>query len=182
MDPYPIPPTPGIPGPRRRPNRWYNNWKILVPVVLGGLFVCVGLFVFGLMSLVYSMFRNSYPYQAAVESANHSAQVSAAIGTPIHVGWLASGSVNYNNSDGEANLSIPISGPKGHAHILVAGKKRANRWTFQTFEVDVDGQSTPIELPNPAPAPAPAGPSAPPSPATPGTPPPSSPNTSPGPV
>jgi len=171
MSAPPISATPAYPAPQRRKS-WLNNWKILVPAVL----LVIALSLFGLLSFVFSLFRNSYPYKTAVQSASQSAQVASEIGTPIHVGWLASGNISYNNSDADANLSIPISGPKGSGHILVAGKKRANKWTFQTFEVDVDGQSAPIELPNPAPAaaapaPSPASPpppASPPSAATPG--------------
>ena len=153
MTSQPVFAAPGFPAAPRR-NRWYNNWKILVPVVLAAIVLLLGLFVFGVLSFVYSMLRNSESYTVAVQGANQSAQVAAEIGVPVRVGWLMSGNVNYSNSDGDANLSIPISGAKGRGHILVAGKKRAGRWTYETLEVIVDGRSAPIELPNPAPAPA----------------------------
>lgn len=168
MNAPPISAIPAVPTPQRRKS-WLNNWKILVPALALVIALCLGLFVFGLFSIIFSMFRNSYPYKTAVQSANQSAEVAMEIGTPVHVGWLISGNINYRNSDGDANLSIPISGTKGRGHIIVVGKKRAGQWSFETFEVNVDGQSRPIELSNPAPAPAPspASPPAPPA-ATPG--------------
>lgn len=156
--------VPAFPAPQRRKS-WLNNWKILVPASVLVIALCLGLFVFGLLSIIFSVFRNSYPYKTAVQSANQSAEVAVEIGTPIHVGWLISGNINYKNSDGDANLSLPISGAKGRGHIIVVGKKRAGQWSFQTFEVNVDGQSTPIELSSPAPAPAPS-PASPPAPAS----------------
>lgn len=154
MTSQPVLAAPGIPAPQRR-NRWYNNWKILVPVVLGAILLVLGLFVFGLLSLVFSMLHNSEPYNVAIRSANESTQVAAEIGTPVRVGWLMSGNINYTNADGNADLSIPISGAKGRGHIIVVGKLRAGHWTYETLEVFVEGQSAPIELSNPAPAPAP---------------------------
>lgn len=157
MNAPPISAIPAFPAPQRRKS-WLNNWKILVPALVLVIALGLGLLLFGLLSMAFSMLRNSYPYKTAVQSANQSAQVAAEIGTPLHVGWLISGNLNYTNADADANLSIPISGAKGRGHILVVGKKRAGQWSFQTFEVDVDGQSAPIELPNPAPAPAPTSP------------------------
>jgi Cytochrome oxidase complex assembly protein 1 len=61
-----------------------------------------------------------------------------------------------NNDSGDAELSIPISGPRGKGRILVAAKKEHGRWSYQTMEVDVDGDDTAIPLLNPgegAPAP-----------------------------
>jgi Cytochrome oxidase complex assembly protein 1 len=144
----------GVSAPQRR-NRWYNNWKVIVPVVTGILLLLAALFVFGILSLVYSMFHNSEPYTVAIRSANQSPAVALEIGTPVHVGWSVSGSIHYTNADGDVDLSIPISGPKGRGRILVAGKKRSGHWTYETLEVLVEGQSAPIELSNPSPAPAP---------------------------
>jgi hypothetical protein len=146
--PFPLPPA------TTRPKSRLNNWKILVPVVLGSLIVCLGLFAFILMSFIYSMFRSSYPYKFAIQTANQSAEVAAEVGTPFRVGWLMTGNVSYNNSDGDVNLTIPISGAKGRGRIIVVAKERAQQWRFETIEVDVTGKDRPIQLPNPAPMPA----------------------------
>ena len=154
------PPVPGTqalsaPQPRRK---WFNNWKIAVPVLVFVSALCLGLFAFGLLSIIYSMFRASYPYKFAIQRANESAEVATKVGSPFRAGWLLSGNLNYNNADGNANLSIPISGAKGRGRILVVGKRHANRWSFETLEVDVEGQDMPIELSNPASASPPEGP------------------------
>ncbi|HKV06062.1 MAG TPA: cytochrome c oxidase assembly factor Coa1 family protein [Candidatus Acidoferrales bacterium] len=139
---------PGSPPPGGRRNSGLNNWKVVVPVLGGGALLCLGALVFGIFSLVYSMIRSSYPYKFAVESASNSAEVSGKIGTPFHVGWFLNGNINYNNSDGAANFTIPISGAKGRGSILVVANERAGNWSFETLEVDVEGRSTPIQLPN----------------------------------
>lgn len=141
--------------------RWFNNWKIVVPIAVLAVALCLGLFVFALLSAVYSMIRASYPYKFALQRANESSEVASEVGNPFHVGWLMSGNLNYNNTEGDTNLSIPISGAKGHGRIIVVGKRRANRWSFETLEVDVAGQDMPIQLSNPPSAPAPVVPASP---------------------
>lgn len=140
-------------GPLARREGWFDkNWKWFVPTLAGALLVCIATFVFGLLSLVGSMFRSSYPYKVALERANASAEVADRIGKPLTVGWLVSGSVNYRGQEGDAAFNIPIAGPKGKGTIVVQAKKHANQWTFQTLEVDVDGVDRAIPLIDPSPA------------------------------
>jgi hypothetical protein len=140
-------------GPPARREGWFDkNWKWFVPTLAGALLVCIATFVFGLLSLVGSMFRSSYPYKVALERANASAEVADRIGKPLTVGWLISGSINYRGQAADAAFSIPITGPKGKGTIVVQAKKRANQWTFQTLEVDVVGDDRAIPLIEPGPA------------------------------
>jgi len=153
MTSQPVFAAPGFPAAPRR-NRWYNNWKILVPVVLSALFLFLALVVFGFVWFVHSLFVNSYPYKVAIRSASESPAVAAQIGVPFRVGWRGGGRLDYHNYDAEAHLIIPISGPKGRGQIVVTGKAHDGRWSFQTLEVEVEGHSSPIELSNPDTAPA----------------------------
>jgi len=148
------------PAPENR-KHWFTNWKLLVPVVLSALALCLALAVFGFVWFVHSLFVNSYPYKVAVRSASESPGVAAQIGVPFRVGWHEGGRLDYHNYSAEAHLVIPISGPKGRGQIVVTGKARDGRWSFQKLEVDVEGQSAPIELSNPD-----AAPAAPPAPTT----------------
>ena len=93
--------------------------------------------------------RSSYPYQLAVKRATESPAVAAKLGIPMHVGWLVSGNVNLNGPEGNASLSIPVSGPNGKGDIIVVGKKHGNHWNFETLEVDVTGEDEPIPLQEP---------------------------------
>jgi hypothetical protein len=145
-------PTPNVLMPR--PTTWFGrNWKWFVPVLAGLGLVLLCAFVFGLFSLINSMFRNSYPYKVAMDRANASIEVADRIGNPFKVGWLMTGSINYSGPEGNAAFNIPITGAKGRGTIVVVAKKHANRWTFETLEVDVEGQDNPIPLlgqPSPA--------------------------------
>ena len=57
-----------------------------------------------------------------------------------------SGKTNVNGASGEADLAIPISGPKGKAKVYAVATKRAGRWTYSTLEVAVDGRNDRIDL------------------------------------
>jgi hypothetical protein len=142
-----------------RPKTWLEkHWIWVLASLVVACVLVIGLFVFGLLALVHAMFASSYPYKEALARAKDSAEVAAEIGTPLHAGWLITGSINTAGSSGDASFDIPISGPKGKGTIFVVAKERANRWEFETLEVDIEGQSQPIELEPPAnvqPAPSP---------------------------
>jgi hypothetical protein len=142
------PPTPAFATNSPPPTWFYKNWKWFVPVIVLASVVLFAAFVTVVFVAVNAMFRNSSPYQLAIQRASNSPAVAEEIGVPFHVGWLVSGKLNYQNQDGSVDMSIPISGAHGKGCIVVSGKKHAGQWTFETFEVDVDGQD-PIPLLHP---------------------------------
>jgi len=134
-----------------RTQSWFDRRrKWLIPLLVVGGVLVLALFVGGLLWGVESMIRSSYAYQLAVKRANESPAVAAKLGKPLHIGWFVSGSVNFSGTEGSASLRIPVSGPNGKGQILVAGKKHANHWDFETLELDVSGQEQPILLLDPA--------------------------------
>jgi hypothetical protein len=147
------PPSPAFAAPPfpPRPRTWFErNWKWLVPLLVVGVLVLLSAFAGGLFYVIASEFRASYPYQLAVRRATESPAVVAKLGTPLHIGWFVMGSIKFENADGDASISIPISGPNGKGRIFVVGNKHANHWSFDTLEVDVSGQDEPIPLLDPA--------------------------------
>lgn len=144
-----FPATLGIRAPDDKP--WFHkNWKWFVPVLAAAVLIGIGGFILGILLFVNSAFAHSYPYRTALQLARSSIEVSEQIGRPLTVGWLTTGQLNYVNNDGDVSLRIPISGPRGRGTIVVIGKKRAARWTFDTLEVDVHGQSIRIPLQAPS--------------------------------
>jgi len=153
------PPSPAFaapPFPPRSQTRFDRRRKWLIPVLIVGGVLVLALFVGGLLWGVESMMRASYAYQLAVKRANESPTVAAKLGRPLQIGWFVLGSVNFSGAEGNASLSIPLSGPNGKGDIVVVGKKHGNHWTFETLEVDVTGEAEPIQLMEPALKPAPA--------------------------
>jgi Cytochrome oxidase complex assembly protein 1 len=127
-------------------NWWSRNWKwvvpvgCLVPIVLGS-----GV-VFLVVSLVFGAIKSSDAYTQAVARARANDEVKAVLGEPIQTGYFVSGNISVDGSSGNADFSIPLSGPKGSATLYVTAKKAAGRWEFTTLEVAPKGSDTRIDL------------------------------------
>jgi Fungal protein of unknown function (DUF1783). len=99
---------------------------LLVLAVLGGAAL-----VFG----VFGVIKRSDIYTQARDRASSDPRVIAALGQPIKTGWMVSGSVEVKNQSGNANLSFPISGPKGDAKVEAVATRDMERWNFTTLTV-----------------------------------------------
>ena len=82
-------------------------------------------FVAVIVIVVFGAMKSSDAYKLAVARAKADPRVTAALGTPISEGMFLSGNTNVNGATGEANLAIPISGPKGKATIYAEATKSA---------------------------------------------------------
>jgi hypothetical protein len=135
----PVPPTP-------KGNWWKRNWKWCVPL---GCFSIVVLFlalVGSIALIVFSAMKSTHVYKDALARAKANSAVIEALGQPIKDGFLVSGNTHVNGASGEANLSIPISGPKGKGTIYVAANKSLGRWNYSGFVVEIAGTHQRINL------------------------------------
>lgn len=130
-----------------RPDGWWKrNWKWAVPALAAlGLSLLAG-FVALIVSMVFGMIKSSDAYKLAVQRAQDSPAVTAALGQPLQEGWFTMGNIEVNGPTGEANLQIPVSGPKGEGDIFVEARKSAGTWTFETLLVQVDTGGQRIDL------------------------------------
>ena len=125
---------------------WSRNWKWCVPggcLTLLGLIAafaaCILLFVFGLL-------KSTDVYQTAIARAKSNPAVAQALGTPIKEGWFLTGNTHVSGPSGTADLSIPISGPKGGGTIYVVAAKSAGEWTYSKLEVEIAATKDRIPL------------------------------------
>jgi len=123
-----------------------RNWKWLLPLGCLAPIVALALFVGGIVLVVGGAIRTSDPFNVGVQRARESPDVVASLGEPIEVGWLISGNINVNGPSGEANLSIPLTGPKGAATLYVVAEKSAGEWVFERLEVEIEGASDRVDL------------------------------------
>ena len=128
--PPPVPPT-------LRTNWWKRNWKWFVPVGCFSIVLLFVAFVGSVALIVFTAVKSTNVYKDALARAKTHPAVIEALGSPITGGFLVSGNTNVNGASGEANLSIPISGPRGKGTIYVAATKSLGRWNYSglTFEV-----------------------------------------------
>jgi hypothetical protein len=122
----------------------HPRWKI----PLGALILILLIVVFGgiVMTVVTTSFRRSDVYKQAMARASESLQVREQFGEPLEIAWLISGNLNVTGSTGRANLSIPVSGPRGRGVIRAVANKTGGVWRFSCLQVCVSGQSTCTDL------------------------------------
>lgn len=132
---------------------WQRHWKWAVPAlgVLGlSLFAA---FVLLIVSAVFGMVKSSDAYKLALQRVQANPAATAALGTPIHEGWLVMGNIQVNGPSGAANLQIPVSGPAGEGDVFVEATKSAGAWNFKTLVLQLDDGGRRIDLLDEAPSP-----------------------------
>src|SRR5262245_45010981 len=120
--------------PQRR-TWWSRNWKWTVPLgCLTVLLSCGGLVIL-IFTLAFGVIKSSDVYTDALVKAKADNQVKALLGEPLEPGFWVTGKIEVSGSSGSADLSIPLSGPKGSATLCVVAKKSAGKWAYTTLEV-----------------------------------------------
>ncbi len=121
---------------------WARNWKWLVPVGCLGIVALGLIFIAAIVGVVFGAMKSSDAYREALQHARSSPEVQAALGTPIEAGWFLSGHINVENTTGDADITFPISGPKGKAKVHAVATKESGRWNYSTLVVQVEGGKT----------------------------------------
>jgi hypothetical protein len=99
-----------------------------------------------LVLVVFAGLKQTDAYKMAVARAGSDPRVTAALGTPIETGWYLSGHANVNGGSGDADFSIPISGPKGKGTIYAVATKSGGDWTYSKLQVKVESTGETIDL------------------------------------
>jgi len=136
----------GPAGANVRPNWFSRNWKWFIPVSVLTLLLLAASFVGAVLVLVETSFQHSDFYTQALAKARANPQVAEKIGRPLKAGWMASGNANTSGSSGDADISFPLSGPKGKGTLHLVAKKTAGVWKLETLQVEIEGEAEPIDL------------------------------------
>jgi hypothetical protein len=125
---------------------WSRNWKWVIPVgCLTPAVLCCG----GgglILTSVLGALKSSEVYTDALARAKANEEVRTLLGEPIEAGFWVSGSVEVGGTSGKADLSIPVSGPKGSATLHVVATKAGGKWVYSTLEVVPQGSGATIDL------------------------------------
>lgn len=111
-----------------------RNWKWVVPLFC--LLVLVS--IAGGFLLLVTLMKSSGAYSDALARARSNPAVIEALGTPIKDGFFFTGNISESNSDGSANLVVPISGPKQSANLYVQATRSLGKWHFNSLVVQID--------------------------------------------
>ena len=128
------------------PGWWRRNWKWLVPMLAAVLLTLFLAAILAFMSAIFGMIKSSDAYQHPLQQAQRSPAAIAALGEPMKPGWLVMGNINVNGPSGDANLQIPVAGPKGSGDLFVEAKKSAGEWSYQTLVLQLDNDGKRIDL------------------------------------
>src|SRR6266700_702132 len=132
--------------PEAKGNWWRRNWKWFVPTGCLAIVVLFVAFVGSIVLIVFSAIKSTDPYKDAFAKVKMHPAVIEALGSPIKEGFFVSGNTNVNGASGEANLSIPISGPKGKGTIYVKAEKSLGRWSYSDLVVEIRATQNRINL------------------------------------
>ena len=103
------------------------------------LLLALALFVGGIVFFVFGIMKSSDVYRVAVHRAKTNVQVADVLGAPISEGLFLTGNINVTPQSGNANLSIPVSGPKHKGTIHVVATKADGEWVCSKMGLRADG-------------------------------------------
>ena len=90
--------------------------------------------------------KSSDAYKEALAQAQTHPAIIEVLGSPIEEGWYMSGNINVNGPSGAADISFPVSGPKGKATVFAVARKSAGLWTFSTLVVELKSSGKRINI------------------------------------
>ncbi len=141
--PYPIIPVAGE-------RDWLDEHphrRILIGAIIVVAFGVI--FVLGILSLVEYSFHHHTVAVQAIERAQSNPDVIQALGQPIKVGLVITGNIHMKDSNGYADLRIPIAGPNGKGIIVLYAKEISQVWQFTFLRVEIEGGAEPVDLLSP---------------------------------
>jgi hypothetical protein len=137
MSMHPTSPA-GVPAaPAPRPGWWSRNWKWFVPVGCLTMIGLVVVFVAAIVVIVFGALKSTDVYKDGLARAQKHPAVIEALGSPIDDGLFMSGKTNVTGSSGEADISVPISGPNGKGTLYIVAKKSAGKWSYEQLVVEL---------------------------------------------
>ncbi len=127
---------------------WFRrNWLWFVPTM--GCVTLIILFFLGIGALIFGvtgMLSEATPTQYAIEKASENSIVIESLGSPIEQKGLVSGSINFSNNNGDADLTIPVRGPNGKATIRVVAEKVDGEWYYDKLYIILKESKQKINL------------------------------------
>lgn len=135
---------PPVPVQRRQTGWWSRNWKWVFALMLLVVLAVVVFFTTVVsISVIYTL-RSSGALHAAVEQAGEMPVVVQRLGTPISLNGFPSGTFSLEQSEGFADMIIPIEGPTGQGKLYATGEKTAGQWVFTSMTLELRGESLPL--------------------------------------
>ena len=90
--------------------------------------------------------KSSDTYGDTLALIQSNPQAIEALGEPIEAGLWLTGNIQSKNGEGAANLSVPVSGPKGSGtfHVVADKPGGSKTWNYTNRELRIDGEDAPV--------------------------------------
>jgi hypothetical protein len=126
---------------------WFGrNWKWFIPTGCLSIILVAVIGVSAVVYIAFSAIKSSDIYRDSLGKAKSNAAVVSALGEPIEAGWQLSGNISVNGNSGNADVKIPVSGPKKSGAIYATAIKKEGKWQFSVLEVEIKGEPQRINL------------------------------------
>ncbi len=123
-----------------------ENWRWFLPTLGGALLiVIVSSVVIGFI-YVAGVVKTSPIYQQSLKKARGNPAVMQKLGKPVKGGLFIDGRISVSHLSGEADFTVPISGPQAEGTLRVQAQKIDGEWVYSLLEVYVSGSSDVINL------------------------------------
>jgi hypothetical protein len=100
----------------------------------------------GMLAAVFALMKKSDVYSGAMARARANGEVVAALGKPIKDTFFFTGNINESGSSGDANFTIPVSGPKGKANLYVTATRSSGAWHIDHLIVQIEETKQRIDI------------------------------------
>lgn len=132
----------------REQKNWFGRNRIWAIPSMGCLTLIVLIIIFAstMITNLTGFFKDSVPYTVGMENLIKNKLVIEALGEPIEANGMFQGNIRYNDDEGNADLKVPVKGPKGEATLLIIAVMNDDVWTYNTMEVTISDTNEIINL------------------------------------
>ena len=116
---------------------WSRNWGWVLPLGCLSMVLSCGCLAMLFGGLAYKALGDSPVKAEALERAQNSPEVRAALGTPVEAGMMRQFSFKSGSAGGSADLLIPLKGPQGEGLLRAQAFKMGDRWHYTTLSVEL---------------------------------------------
>ena len=90
-----------------------------------------------LLMLIPVTMKKSLAYTMSLVEIQRHPEIIELLGEPIDPGFLLTGSISTNISDGNASIQYSLNGSKGKGKAYVVAYKKFGDWNFEEVVVDI---------------------------------------------
>ena len=126
---------------------WFErNWPWLILAgSAAAILSCVFCIAAGALG-IFSVLKAHPAYRDGLEIVQSDPRAQELLGTPIESKWFVSGRVSESSGYGSAEISFPVSGPRGSGTVFVYAHREGGEWVVTRLVLVIDETGQRITL------------------------------------